>query len=334
MRRRLWYPAASWSPRSRPARPAAGLRRPGDVLRGVLARPRRARPYATTFLEFRGGADAGALRARARRASTPTSSSSSARRSSRPARFAGLRARTVGFLTEPLPRTAVGAPRHEDLERRLWELGHVDRTNFDRIVAFDPHIAATADARRCPSGARCRCPVADRFYAPVRPAPPSGARDRCSSGARPRTASALLADAKHHFDLLHLAFGVDAAQLQRGHGGPRGRDQPPQRALPELREPRLPAPRGRAPRPVSEPLQPDARPRAGHRLPRDPDARASSPGPSSSCAASPALWHRVRVRGRRKAEQFRASRVYPRLLADLEADLAAFGSPRAAASGH
>jgi hypothetical protein len=44
------------------------------------------------------------------------------------------------------------------------------------------------------------------------------------------------------------------------------------------------------------------------------------------------VWHAVRVRGRRKAEQFRASRVYPRLITDLLADVRAFGSPRAAAA--
>jgi hypothetical protein len=43
------------------------------------------------------------------------------------------------------------------------------------------------------------------------------------------------------------------------------------------------------------------------------------------------VWHNVRVRGRRKAEQFRASRVYPRLVADLLADVRAFGSARVAA---
>jgi hypothetical protein len=36
----------------------------------------------------------------------------------------------------------------------------------------------------------------------------------------------------------------------------------------------------------------------------------------------------VRIRGRRAAERFRASRVYPRLVEDLLADLAAFGSNR------
>jgi hypothetical protein len=40
------------------------------------------------------------------------------------------------------------------------------------------------------------------------------------------------------------------------------------------------------------------------------------------------VWHTVRVRGRRKAEQFRASRVYPRMVTDLFADVRAFGSPR------
>ena len=44
---------------------------------------------------------------------------------------------------------------------------------------------------------------------------------------------------------------------------------------------------------------------------------------------APATFHGVRLRGRRKAELYRASRVYPRLLADLDADLRAFGSPRA-----
>jgi hypothetical protein len=39
----------------------------------------------------------------------------------------------------------------------------------------------------------------------------------------------------------------------------------------------------------------------------------------------------VRVRGRRKAEQYRASRVWPRLIEDAIADLDAFGTERRAA---
>ena len=46
----------------------------------------------------------------------------------------------------------------------------------------------------------------------------------------------------------------------------------------------------------------------------------------------PTAYHRVRVRGRRKAESFRASAVYPRLVDDLLNDLRVFGTARAAAS--
>jgi hypothetical protein len=42
--------------------------------------------------------------------------------------------------------------------------------------------------------------------------------------------------------------------------------------------------------------------------------------------ADPGAADAIRRRGRRKAEAFRASRVWPRLLADLRADVAAFGS--------
>jgi hypothetical protein len=45
----------------------------------------------------------------------------------------------------------------------------------------------------------------------------------------------------------------------------------------------------------------------------------------------PNVHHRVRLRGRMKAEGFRASRVYPRLVHDLLLDVRAFGSERAAA---
>jgi len=46
----------------------------------------------------------------------------------------------------------------------------------------------------------------------------------------------------------------------------------------------------------------------------------------------PRAFDRVRVRGRLKAELFRASRVYPRLVADLLRDLPARGTERAVAA--
>jgi hypothetical protein len=42
----------------------------------------------------------------------------------------------------------------------------------------------------------------------------------------------------------------------------------------------------------------------------------------------PDAYERVRIRGRDKAEQFRASRVWPDVLRDLFADLAAYGTAR------
>jgi hypothetical protein len=42
----------------------------------------------------------------------------------------------------------------------------------------------------------------------------------------------------------------------------------------------------------------------------------------------PDLYRRVRIRGRRKAEAFRASRVYPRLVHDLLLDIEVFGTER------
>jgi hypothetical protein len=42
----------------------------------------------------------------------------------------------------------------------------------------------------------------------------------------------------------------------------------------------------------------------------------------------PDAYERVRIRGRDKADQFRASRVWPAVLRDLLADLEAFGTER------
>src|SRR3712207_7231502 len=50
-------------------------------------------------------------------------------------RSADLRAATLGWLTEPIPRGTTTA--HEDQARRLWELQQVDAANFDRVVSFD-----------------------------------------------------------------------------------------------------------------------------------------------------------------------------------------------------
>ena len=79
--------------------------------------------------------------------------------------FESLRAVTIGYLTEPLPRSADAA--HADLHARMWWLEHVDAHNFDRIVSFDPLIAETA-ASVLPVWRSLPIPVADSLFMDVR----------------------------------------------------------------------------------------------------------------------------------------------------------------------
>ena len=69
----------------------------------------------------------------------------------------GLRALTIGYLTEPLPRDG-RQRRTRTCRQRMWWLEQVDAGNFDRIVSFDPLIAETAEQRAARCGARCRSP--------------------------------------------------------------------------------------------------------------------------------------------------------------------------------
>jgi hypothetical protein len=263
--------------------------------------------FVTRFHEFRGGADANALLATLhgfapdvvivfRPEIVPEGA------------FAGLEALTLGFLTEPLPRTGNGdRVSHEDLERRLWELGEVDGENFDRIVAFDPLIADTAD----------------QVLPVTRPDPTA---QPVFVGRSTEHREWLLTPAKHRFDLLHLAFGIDATRLERvmdehwvainAHNEPYPSFE--NRVCLHLAAGHLV---------FSEPLSPQ------HGLEPDIDyLEFFTPQHLERMLVTlrrdSTVWHAVRVRGRRKAEQFRASRVYPRVVSDLLADVRAFGSPR------
>jgi hypothetical protein len=233
----------------------------------------------------------------------------------------GLDALTLGFLTEPLPRKE--AP-HEDLARRLWELEQVDASNFDRIVAFDPFIAPAASGsldvwRSIP------LPVGDRYFRAVG-APLRGRPRLLFVGRSTAHRERVLMDVKHHHDLLHLAFGVGAGELEQALNehdvgiNVHNQDYPSfeNRVCLHLAAGHLV---------LSEWLSPAHGLEAGHDF-------IEITGPGSLWHAVemlgrfPGLWHRVRVRGRLKAEQFRASRVWPRLLHDAIADVGAFGTAR------
>jgi hypothetical protein len=278
---------------------------------------------ATRFVEFRQGADADAL-LRALHDFAPEVVVVFRPEVLPAGAFRDLGAKVIGFLTEPIPRdAATGAVRHEDLERRLWELGHVDPTNVDRVVTFDPHIAATAE-EVVPVWRSLPLPVSDRYYQPVTRL--AGRPPALFVGRSTPHRERLLLDAKHMHDVVHLAFGVDAARLEallREHEVAINIHNEPYPSF----ENRVCLHLAAGHLVFSEPLSPTHGLEPGidyvefHRgaqLAQQLAARQRVPG----------MWHAVRVRGRRKAEQFRASRVYPRLVRDLFADLKTFGTPR------
>jgi hypothetical protein len=284
--------------------------------------PPASRALVPSFHEFRKDADADALM-RELRAANPHVVCVFRPELIPQGALHGLDALTLGFLTEPLPREAEGAPQ-ADLARRLWELEQVDRSNFDRIVAFDPLIAPAASGsldvwRSIP------LPVGDRYFRDVG-VPLAGRPRLLFVGRSTPHRERVLLDVKHHHDLLHLAFGVGAAELERAFDehdvgiNIHNEDYPSfeNRVCLHLAAGHLV---------LSEWLSP------AHGLELGLDYIEVT-GPGSLWHAVemlgrfPGLWHRVRVRGRRKAEQFRASRVWPRLVRDAMADVAAFGSSR------
>lgn len=239
-----------------------------------------------------------------------------------PGAFAPLAATTLGFVTEPLRRE--GGQEHPDLQWRESELALNDPSNFDRVVSFDPHVAATADAH-APVWRSLPLPVDDRLYADVRPSasPPRVLFVGYSTAHRER----FLVGAKHSYDVLHYAHGLHGDELREVfartdvalnlHGEPYPSFE--NRVLLHLAAGHLV---------ISEPLSP------GHGLEagidyveiRRPDELMTV---LYQLQRRPDAFERVRLRGRAKAEDYRASRIWPRLISDLRADVAAFGTGRA-----
>jgi len=236
--------------------------------------------------------------------------------------FDGLRAATLGFLTEPIPRTE-GKRAHPDLRRRRADLSRADAGSFDRVVAFDPLIVPTADPffgggvwRSLP------IPVHDRFYAPVR----RGAGRPLFVGRSTEHRERFLRQPKHELDVVHVAFGLGADELEelmRRHDVAINIHNEPYPSF----ENRVCLHLAAGHLVVSETLSPThgLEPGIDYVEFSEPDELL---GVLRTVVRQPDAFHRIRVRGRRKAEDYRASRVWPRLVGDLFADLAAFGTER------
>jgi len=235
--------------------------------------------------------------------------------------FAELAAVVLGFLSEPLPR---GNGAHVDLQRRLADLRDTDVANFDRVVSFDPLIAETA-GEVLPIWRSLPLPVADRFFAPVAPMghPPR----LLFVGRSTEHREWLLAPAKLDHDVLHVAFGLSGSELvellHRHDVGINLHNE----AYPSF-ENRVSMHLAAGHLVLSERLDPQHGLEPGIDYLQVDSARELRRA-LDAIMRFPRVHHRVRVRGRRKAEHFRASRVYPRLIADLLADIDAFGSARA-----
>lgn len=235
--------------------------------------------------------------------------------------FDSLRAVTIGYLTEPLPR--VDGHEHPDLKERMWWLEQVDAGNFDRVISFDPLIAQSAE-RVLPVWRSLPIPVADSLFMDVRPmaAPPR----LLFVGRSTEHREALLAPVKRAHPIVHVGHGLFGGQLLRLM----------QRSDVQLNLHNNPYPSfenrvcialAAGHLVISEPLSPEHELTAGvdYMLVGSPQEllevvdRVASDGRS---------FVEVQHAGRAQAERFRASSVYPGLLRDALADVAASGSAR------
>jgi hypothetical protein len=244
-----------------------------------------------------------------------------------PGLFEGLRARTIGYLTEPLPRT--GDASHPDLLERMWWLEQVDCSNFDRIVCFDPLIAETA-ADVIPVWRSVPLPVADSYFQDLRERkrPPGLLFVGRSTPHREE----MLAPLKHRYAIVHVGHGLfgdelvgflrDADVQLNLHNNP----------YPSF-ENRVSIALAAAHLVISEPLSPEHGLRPGEDF-----LEASSPQELlafvESLMRDPEAFIDVQAAGRRAAERFRASAVYPELIADAIADIAQHGGERSSAGAH
>ncbi len=215
----------------------------------------------------------------------------------------GIPGVTLGVLV-------AGAPEH--LTPELVQL--------DRLLSFSPALTGTVVAgaelwRAIPP------PVSDLLFARVRPL--SGAPRAMSIGRSTAHREAMLMPAKHHHDLLQVIHGVSGSELLEllleydvgvhvgaEPGGSHGQQVGVHLAAGQLL--------------LSDELAP------AHGLERNIDyLHVESPDGLvwvlDRLARFPTMHHRIRVRGRLKAEQYRASRVFRRLTHDLLADVSAFG---------
>ena len=206
----------------------------------------------------------------------------------------------------------------------LGNLVAFDPGDFDRVIAVDPLLARAApelDVWRSPP-----LPVDDALYLPPRPAtrPPRA----LFLGESDERREAYLMEQKHFYDLTHYAFGLagDALReaLERSNIGVALHAAP----VPSF-PPTVPLFLAAGLLVVTEPLVPrrGLEPWLDHVVVEAPDQLRRV---MHQLKLRPTTFEQVRLRGRVRAEEFRASRIWPRVARDLMGDVDAFGGRRAA----
>jgi hypothetical protein len=237
-----------------------------------------------------------------------------------PGTLAGLDAVTIGYLTEPLPRP--GRPSHPDLEQRLGYLRAADPADWDRIVSYDPFFLDTVDPI-LPVWRAQPIPVADALFAPVRHA--TGRPRLLFAGRATPHRDAFLDPVKHDYDVVHIAHGVTDERLAeftaRSDIGINLHNEP----YPNY-ENRVSSLLAAGLLVISETLSPrwGLGPGVDYLEIRQPWELWEL---VTQVARAPDAFHTMRLSARRKAERFRASNVWPGLVREALADVAAFGSP-------
>lgn len=236
--------------------------------------------------------------------------------------FHELRATTIGYLTEPLPRDGRRAA-HDDLWDRLGWLREVDPGNFDRIVSFDPLIADTASTL-LPVWRSLPIPVADEMFMDVRPrsTPPR----LLFVGRSTKHREAMLAPVKARHPIVHVGHGLFGSPLMRFLAATDVQLNLHNNPYPTF-ENRVCTALAAGHLVISEPLSPTHGLEAGRELleARTPEAVGAL---VDALGADPTAHGDIQRAGRAAAERFRASTVYPGLISDALADVRAAGSAR------
>jgi hypothetical protein len=227
------------------------------------------------------------------------------------------RTRVVGVVTEPLP--GGDRPPHPNLEYNQAELARASATRFDQLVVTDARSAATAAELLGAPARTLPLPVDDRLYAAPRAAavPRRRAPRVIFLGYSTLHREETLIGLKHEFDLPHYAYGLlddDLAEVLHGAdaglvvGGEAGLGVFEDTMMVHLAAGHLviaealPGPRYGL-RPGHDYLEVADRDELRLRV--------------AQLHRAPDAYDRVRIQGHHASLPFAASRVWPRVIADV-----------------